>query len=85
MLSEFLDRPDRERYSGDDIHTIVGGRGTAFVADTYGIHAGMVPTTTPRLILQAQYSLLPNFATAYAPVANTTLAVDRYINRLLLR
>lgn len=85
LLSRFQNRADQERYGGDNIHTIVGGRGTAFVADTYGIHCGMVPTETPRLVLQAQYSLLPNHARAATPVASAALSVDRYINRLLVR
>jgi hypothetical protein len=45
----------------DKVYTVLGPRGTAFMADTHGIHAGMVPTHVPRLILQAQYSLLPGF------------------------
>lgn len=52
-------------YGRDKAHTVLGPRGTAFVADSYGIHAGMVPTRAPRLVLQAQYSLLPIFAFRY--------------------
>jgi hypothetical protein len=85
LLKKFANRANQKRSEGDNIQTIVGGRGTAFIADTYGIHAGMVPTKTPRLILQVQYSLLPNYTMAYAPVPNTALSVDRYINRLLVR
>jgi hypothetical protein len=75
-----------ERHYGiDGVRTITGRRGTAFIADTYGIHAGVVPTCTPRLILQAQYSLLPVFAFRYEPpVQNVVSGLDAYVNRLLV-
>jgi hypothetical protein len=74
------------RYGRDRMRTVLGPRGTAFMADTYGIHAGMVPTLTPRLILQAQYSLLPVFAFHYEPVeAEDTSDLDDYVTRLILR
>ncbi|MDB5415160.1 MAG: hypothetical protein JWR10_3495 [Rubritepida sp.] len=65
---------------------ITGPRGTAFMADTYGIHAGLVPTARPRLMLQVQYSLLPVFAFRYEPVALEAKAgMEPYVSRLLLR
>jgi hypothetical protein len=67
------------------MRTIVGPKGTSFVADTYGIHKGSVPRSRPRLLLQAQYSLLPVFAFRYEPVKlQAPPALDRYINRLLV-
>jgi hypothetical protein len=74
------------RYGSDKVRTILGARGTAFMADTYGIHAGMVPTHAPRLILQAQYSLLPVFAFHYKPVeVENTSDLDAYVTRLILQ
>jgi hypothetical protein len=73
------------QYGRDNLRTVIGPRGTVFMADTYGIHAGMVPTHAPRLILQAQYSLLPVFALRYEPpVLRSRIPVDPYVNRLLL-
>jgi hypothetical protein len=73
------------RYGGDKVHTVLGPRGTAFMADTYGIHAGTVPTREPRLILQAQYSVLPVFAFQYEPVeAQDASDLDPYVTRLLI-
>jgi len=73
------------RHGRDKVHTVIGPRGTAFMADTFGIHAGMVPTRAPRLILQAQYSLLPVFAFRYEPVeAQNTSDLDPYVTRLLI-
>ena len=55
------------------------------MADTYGIHAGTVPTGEPRLILEAQYSLLPVFAFQYEPVdAEDNSDLDPYVTRLLI-
>lgn len=73
------------RYGSAAVHTVTGPRGTAFTADTYGSHTGMAPTHTPRVILQAQYSLLPVFAFHYdAVVISGTSSLDPYLNRLLI-
>ncbi len=64
---------------------IMGPRGTAFMADTYGIHAGVVPTGRPRLMLQAQYSLLPILAFDYSRIEGIAdTGGDDYVNRLML-
>jgi hypothetical protein len=71
---------------GDAAIKVLGPRGFAFAADTYGVHKGMVPTTRPRLLLQIQYSLLPVFAYEYRPETyDGKLALDPYVNRLMLR
>ena len=73
------------RYGKQNVRTILGARGTTFVADTIGIHAGLPPQRAPRLLLQVQYSILPNFALQYRPVANAGHGgLDRYVNRLIL-
>jgi len=73
------------RYGKDAVYTVTGPRGMAFMADTYGIHAGTTPTHTPRLMLQAQYSLLPIFAFNYSPaVLQGTDRLAGYVNRLLI-
>jgi hypothetical protein len=73
------------RYGRDKVHTVLGPRGTAFMADTYGIHAGTVPTHAPRLVLQAQYSLLPVFAFYYEPVETEDISdLDSYVTRLII-
>jgi hypothetical protein len=73
------------RFGRGALCTITGRRGTAFLADTHGIHAGINPTRTPRLILQAQYSLLPVFAFEYQSIVlQDTEGLDPYVNRLLI-
>ncbi len=73
-----------KKYGTANIVQIVGPRGTNFIANTYGIHKGVPPLRRPRLMLQATYSLLPNFALRYRPVEMVNRpALDPYINRLL--
>jgi hypothetical protein len=73
------------RFGKQNVRAILGARGTTFVADTSGIHAGIPPQRAPRLLLQAQYSILPNFALNYRPVADPGHhRLDSYVNRLIL-
>ena len=48
-----------EYFKKEDIIDIYGNSGTCWLADTYGIHRGTVPTKTNRLLLQLQYTLDP--------------------------
>jgi hypothetical protein len=73
------------RFGKQNMRAILGARGTTFIADTSGIHAGIAPQRAPRLLLQAQYSILPNFALHYRPVADPRHhSLDSYVNRLIL-
>jgi hypothetical protein len=72
-------------YGQKRIIKIVGPKGTTFVADTWGVHRGQVPTTQPRLLLQVQYSILPILKYNYRPVPIPNAELfDRYTNRLLV-
>jgi hypothetical protein len=73
------------RFGAAALVTVAGRAGTSFMADTYGVHAGGVPVSQPRLILQAQYSVLPVYAFRYEPARLArTLYIDSYVNRLIL-
>lgn len=73
------------KYGPDSARMMLGQRGTAFMADTMGIHMGKPPVERPRLMLIAQYSLLPVYAFKYRPLAMLPRpAVDPYINRLIV-
>jgi hypothetical protein len=79
------DRKVEQRYGAASITPVTGKTGTAFMADTGGIHMGMPPRGRPRLMLAAQYSMLPIYAFRYTPVLlEPPPSVDRYINRLLI-
>lgn len=86
MRAEVYERAAlEERYGRQSLVTVTGARGTAFLAATHGIHMGAPPISRPRLILQAQYSLLPVFAFNYRPVSlPVAQAIDPYVNRLLV-
>jgi hypothetical protein len=74
------------RFGADSLRTVTGPAGSVFIADTLGVHCGAPPTGRSRLMLQAQYSILPVFAFAYAPLERGgPRGVDPYCNRLLLR
>jgi hypothetical protein len=74
-----------KRFGPDAAKTVMGPRGTAFMADTAGIHMGKPPSDRPRLMLIAQYSLLPVFAFNYhPPKLQPKPSVDPYVNRLLI-
>lgn len=74
------------RFGAESLTTVTGPAGSVFIADTVGVHCGSPPTGRPRLMLQAQYSILPVFAFTYAPLERGGARdVDPYCNRLLLR
>jgi hypothetical protein len=72
------------RFGAQKLAIISGPRGTTFMADTLGVHRAGRPTERGRLVLQAQYSLLPVFAFLYQPVEHQAPSVDAYCNRLFL-
>jgi hypothetical protein len=72
-------------YGRERMVRITGPSGSSFVADTWGVHRGHVPSSGPRLLLQIQYSLLPVLKFAYKPVPlPQAVRYDRHINRLVL-
>lgn len=86
MRARPYDLPYIEKeYGKDAALAVVGQRGTAFMADTLGIHMGRPPADRPRLMLIAQYSLLPVYAFKYHPQALLPKPdVDPYVNRLIV-
>ncbi|MBI5545187.1 MAG: hypothetical protein HY901_14960 [Deltaproteobacteria bacterium] len=81
----YSDQEIERQYSPALHRRVLGKAGTSFVADTWGVHRGNVPTARPRLLLQVQYSVLPVFKFAYRSVAVPQAGhYDRYVNRLIL-
>lgn len=73
------------KYGENAVKVVTGPAGLGFAVDTAGIHKGEVPLANPRLMLQIQYSLLPNFANQYWPqVYAGPDTFDSYVNRLLV-
>ena len=73
-----------DQFGAQQIRAILGACGTTFVADTSGLHAGIPPKRTPRLLLQAQYSILPNYGLQYPPAIRAAHQLDPYVNWLFL-
>lgn len=85
-LTPYADEEVAARYGQQKMVSVTGPAGTLFAVDTHGVHKGLLPSSTPRLLLQIQYSLLPVYMYSYAPTAGLqTDRIDRYINRLLLK
>lgn len=72
------------RFGARKLASISGPRGTTFMADTLGVHRAGRPRERGRLVLQAQYSLLPVFAFLYQPIERVAPCLDAYCNRLFL-
>ena len=73
-------------FGRDAIRVVTGAAGTAFLENSIGIHAGPIPISQPRLVLQVGYTLLPRFSLLYKPVEiESRPAIDKYINRLYIR
>ena len=73
-------------FGRDAIRVVTGAAGTAFLEDSIGIHAGPIPISQPRLVLQVGYTLLPRFSLLYKPVEiESRPDIDKYINRLYIR
>jgi hypothetical protein len=70
----------------DAMCAVTGAAGTAFLTASIGIHAGPIPISRPRLVLQIGYTLLPRFSLLYKPMdIEPRPVVDKYINRLFIR
>jgi hypothetical protein len=76
----------RLRYGPAALASVIGPRGTMFLADTSGMHKGAIPLRRPRLVFEVCYSVLPVFALRYEPaqVTRDRPELDRYINRLII-
>lgn len=84
------------RYADEEVENAIGkqnivrfcGRaGTAFLENTFGLHKGLPPQSTPRLVFQVLYSLRPviygpSIPIVTAPDAAEGHAIDPYINRV---
>jgi len=81
------------QYLADREVRMIGPRGTAFLADTYGLHKGIAPAAGDRIVFWARYGLYSNLSyatTGMAPLPWSLVehrlpddARYRYVNRLL--
>ncbi len=76
-----------QHYDQTNEVVVTGNAGSSFIADTFGIHKGLLPIKGARLILSAQYNIN---VSPHGPVKpNSQIAsdfeVDKYINRIYLK
>ena len=85
-LRPYSDQDVADRFGSEKVVTIVGPRGTAFMADMWGVHRGVPPSGRPRLLFSCTYTMTPTSIYHYSPVAVAGgHAYDRYTNRLIIR
>jgi len=86
-------------FGADNIKYVTGAAGSSFLINTAGIHKGLPPKSTNRLIFQALYTMLPtikdpiesiempDFVASYKRRFGEIMPADqlRYINRLVIR
>ncbi len=74
------------QFPRESIRTITGARGSSFFEDTRGLHRGLPPVDTPRLVFEICYSLAPKFNSTYAPIPRPCAVTgdqgSSYANRL---
>lgn len=75
------DEEVRSAFGCEKILSFDGKAGTMFLENTYGVHRGNPPRTTPRLLFQVLYAQRPIVYSPKKPVAKGTGA-DPWINRL---
>jgi len=56
-LRRYTDKEVAAAYADEQIQVIQGKAGIGFVEDTWCLHKGSTPTSTPRLLLQLQFAL----------------------------
>lgn len=96
----FEDAHVESLYGAENIVSIEGKAGDAFLVDTSAIHKGLPPQSADRLVFQALYTITPTIKNQVAPITqpgayatHATLAGDaalspriwRYCNRLIMR
>jgi hypothetical protein len=75
-----------EHYPPSSKLVVTGNAGTSFIADTFGIHRGQLPTSGQRLLLSAQYNVNVSPHSPRQPLTTVTEAgLDAYVNRLYMK
>lgn len=85
-LKRFKDEEVAHVYPAENVISFERPKGTCFIVDTYGIHKGLLPINTNRLLLQVQYSYFPLYVETYTPLNKSIseqIELDPYVNRLI--
>jgi Phytanoyl-CoA dioxygenase (PhyH) len=88
-IRRFNDDEVAQTFGLDNQIEFQGAAGTCFLENTYGVHRGVPPATSTRLMFQVLYALQPTIYGPKAPLARLTDAgipagLDPYINQVYL-
>lgn len=84
-LTPYSDDYVHKRYGAEQVHTVVGRRGTTFIENGWGIHEGLPPADKPRLMFSVMYCAGPVSIYDYARIRVTAVhGYDPYVNRLVV-
>ena len=86
-IRRYTDREVAEAFGADNQQHFTGPAGTAFLENTFGLHRGTPVQATPRLMIQATYSLGvvpygPRRPVAMIGAGGLPADLDPYINRV---
>lgn len=88
-IRRYTDEEVRDAFPAEDILTMTGPAGSAFLEDTYGMHKGQPLKHGHRLMFQAVYSIMPLPYGPKRPVirrgeaeAVAGMALDPFVNRI---
>jgi ectoine hydroxylase-related dioxygenase (phytanoyl-CoA dioxygenase family) len=88
-IRRFTDEEIADTFGIENQVEFQGRAGTCFLENTYGVHRGVPPASTNRLLLQVLYSLQPTIYGPAKPVARIGIdgipsGLDPYVNRVYL-
>ncbi|NWC08299.1 phytanoyl-CoA dioxygenase family protein [Pseudomonas agarici] len=87
-IRRYSDQEITSEFGENSIKYFTGGKGTAFLENTFGLHKGQLPSKKRRLLFQAQYSLHPIGISTYKAISLTNSGpeeFDKYTNRLYIK
>lgn len=86
-IRRYQDQEVVNAFGLQNILSMTGAAGCAFLENTFGMHKGQHAKSGRRLVFQAQYSLFPIGIYKYSPQArsNSDFKLDPYINRLYVK
>jgi len=67
----FSDQEVLDIYGIEHQSMLLGDAGSSWLADVYQVHRGLPPTTTPRLMLQIEYCMIPPIDRKYFQVISS--------------
>jgi len=84
VITRIADSEVEAAYGPGAAVSMSGPAGTVFMADTFGIHKGLLPRGRPRLMVTAQYGVWRTPHSPRVPPLPARPGLDAYVNRAYL-